>query len=116
MRAETRPSAHRPAHAAAGYHTGRQSGAALAVKLAGPILAAAAEIVYVLLILVAAIASGAAAVVGIATWRWRRRRLDAARAEVPANSFRSGPSSRSHRRHGPRSSAPASCTCTCTAS
>ena len=59
-------------------------GAALAVKVAGPVLAAMAELVYVLLIVVAAIASGAAVtLIGIAAWRWRRR-LDAARAEVPA--------------------------------
>jgi hypothetical protein len=60
-------------------------GAALAVNPAGPILAAVAELVYVLLIVVAAIASGAAVtLIGIAAWRGRRRRLDATRAEVPA--------------------------------
>ena len=59
-------------------------GAALAVRLAGPVLAAA-EVVYVLGIVVAVIVGGAAVALMVAlASRWRRRRLDAARAEVPA--------------------------------
>jgi hypothetical protein len=58
-------------------------GAAFAVRLAGPVLAAAAEVVYVVGIVVAATAGGAAVAVLVAqAWRWRRQRLDAARAEV----------------------------------
>jgi hypothetical protein len=56
------------------------AGAALAAKLAGPVGAAAAELVWVLGIVVAIIAGGAAvALMGGWAWRWRRRRLDAAR-------------------------------------
>ncbi|MGN6175493.1 MAG: hypothetical protein ACTHPS_21470, partial [Streptosporangiaceae bacterium] len=59
-------------------------GAALAVRLAGPVLAAA-EVVYVLGIVVAVTVGGAAVALMVAlASRWRRRRLDAARAEVPA--------------------------------
>ena len=58
-------------------------GAAFAMRLAGPVLAAAAEVVYVVGIVVAATAGGAAVAFMVAqAWRWRRRRLDAARAEV----------------------------------
>jgi hypothetical protein len=58
-------------------------GGALAVRLAGPVVAAAAEVVYALGIVVAATVGGVAVALIVAqAWRWRRRRLDAARAEV----------------------------------
>ena len=57
-------------------------GAALAVKLAGPVLDAAAELLRVLLITAGVIVGvGAASLVGLA-WRWRSRK-DAARAMPP---------------------------------
>jgi hypothetical protein len=56
-------------------------GAAVAVKLAGPVVATVSEIVYVLMIVVAVLAGvGAAGVVGVVLWRWRHPRPDAARA------------------------------------
>jgi hypothetical protein len=51
-------------------------GAAFAVRLAGPVLAAAAEVVYVIGIVVAATAGGAAVAFMVAqAWRWRRAPL-----------------------------------------
>jgi hypothetical protein len=90
-------------------------GAAFAVRLAGPVLAAAAEVVYVVGIVVAATAGGAAVAVLVAqAWRWRRRRLDAARAEVlTAPSAAGRPAA--PRTRGVRWSGPARSTCTCTA-
>jgi hypothetical protein len=58
-------------------------GAALAVKLAGPVLDAAAELLRVLLIAAGVIVGvGAASLVGLIAWRWRWRK-DAARAMPP---------------------------------
>ena len=58
-------------------------GAALAVKLAGPVLDAAAELLRVLLIAAGVIVFvGAASLVGLIAWRWRSRK-DAARAMPP---------------------------------
>jgi len=58
-------------------------GAALAVKLAGPVLDAAAELLRVLLITAGVIVGvGAASLVGLIAWRWRSRK-DAARAMPP---------------------------------
>ena len=58
--------------------------AALAVKLAGPVLDAVGELVHVFLIVAAGILGvGAASLVGLLTWRWRRPRPDAARAMPP---------------------------------
>jgi hypothetical protein len=58
-------------------------GAALAVKLAGPVLDAAAELLRVLLIVAGVIVGvGAASLVGLIAWRWRSRK-DAARAMPP---------------------------------
>ena len=58
-------------------------GAALAVKLAGPVLDAAAELLRVLLIAAGVIVgAGAASLVGLIAWRWRSRK-DAARAMPP---------------------------------
>jgi hypothetical protein len=51
-------------------------GAALAVKLAGPVLDAAAELLHVLLIAAGVIVGvGAANLVGLLAWRWRRSRF-----------------------------------------
>jgi hypothetical protein len=59
-------------------------GAALAVKLAGRAVAAVGELVHVLLIVVVVIGGvGAAGLVAFITWRWRRTRIDAARAISP---------------------------------
>ena len=59
-------------------------GAALAVKLAGPVLAAVAELLHVFLIVAGVIVGvGAASLVGLLTWRWRRTQADAARAMPP---------------------------------
>jgi hypothetical protein len=59
-------------------------GAALAVKLAGPVLDAAAELLHVLLIAAGVIVGvGAASLVGLLAWRWRRWHPDAARAMPP---------------------------------
>jgi len=56
-------------------------GAALAVKLAAPVVAAAAELVHVLLVIVVVVlAVGAVGLVALLAWRWRHRRPDAARA------------------------------------
>jgi hypothetical protein len=54
----------------------------LAVALLGPaVTAAAATLLHVLLIVAGvAVGAGAAGVVGLLTWRWRRSRLDVARA------------------------------------
>ena len=59
--------------------------AALAVKLAGPVLTAASEFLQMVLIAAGiSVGVGAAGVVGLLTWRWRRhRRTDAARATLP---------------------------------
>jgi hypothetical protein len=58
--------------------------AALAVKLAGPVLAAVGEVVYVLVIVVAVTTGvGAISLVGLLIWRWRRTHMDAARARPP---------------------------------
>ena len=60
-----------------------RSCAALAVKLAGPVLDAAAELLRVLLIAAGVIVGvGAASLVGLIAWRWRSRK-DAARAMPP---------------------------------
>jgi hypothetical protein len=54
------------------------------VKVAGPVAAAAAELVWVLGIVVAVIAGGAAIAFMVAlASRWRRRRPDAARTSYP---------------------------------
>jgi hypothetical protein len=54
------------------------------VKVAGPVAAAAAELVWMLGIVVAVIAGGAVvALLGGWAWRWRRRRLGAARTSYP---------------------------------
>jgi hypothetical protein len=59
-------------------------GAALAVKAAGPVLAAVAELVHVLLIVAGVIVGvGAAGLVGLLAWRWHRTQADAARAMPP---------------------------------
>jgi hypothetical protein len=59
-------------------------GAALAVKLAGPVLAAVAELLHVFLIVAGVVVGvGAASLVGLLTWRWRRTQADAARAMPP---------------------------------
>ena len=58
-------------------------GAALAVKLAGPVLDAAAELLRVLLIAAGVIVGvGGASLVGLIAWRWRSRKA-AARAMPP---------------------------------
>jgi len=60
-----------------------RSCAALAVKLAGPVLDAGAELLGVLLIAAGVIVGvGAASLVGLIAWRWRSRK-DAARAMPP---------------------------------
>ena len=66
-------------------------GAALAVKLAGPVLDAAAELLHVLLIAAGVIVGvGAASLVGLLAWRWRRGN-DAARAMPPRRRWRGPP-------------------------
>jgi hypothetical protein len=58
--------------------------AALAVKLAGPVLAAVAELLHVFLIMAGVVVGlGAVGLVGLLTWRWRRWQKDAARAMPP---------------------------------
>jgi hypothetical protein len=58
--------------------------AALAVKLAGPVLGALAELLHVFLIVAGVIVGvGAASLVGLLAWRWRRWHQDAARAMPP---------------------------------
>ncbi|HXF20094.1 MAG TPA: hypothetical protein VN597_06530, partial [Streptosporangiaceae bacterium] len=60
-----------------------RSCAALAVKLAGPVLDAAAELLRVLLIAAGVMVGvGAASLAGLIAWRWRSRK-DAARAMPP---------------------------------
>jgi hypothetical protein len=55
-------------------------GAALAVKLAGPVVAAVGELVHVPVIAAVVIVGvGAVWVGGLLAWRWRRPRRDAAR-------------------------------------
>ena len=72
-------------------------GAALVVKLAGPVLDAAAELLRVLLIATGVIVGvGAASLVGLIAWRWRSRK-DAARA-MPREHWWRGPPRRSRRR------------------
>ena len=59
-------------------------GAALVVAVAGPVLAALAEILHVFLIAAGVIVGvGAASLVGLLAWRWRRTQADAARATPP---------------------------------
>jgi hypothetical protein len=56
-------------------------GAALFVNAAPVVLGAAAELLHVFLIVAGVVVgTGAAGVVGLLTWRWRRKRLTAARA------------------------------------
>jgi hypothetical protein len=58
--------------------------AALAAKLAGPVLAAVGEVVYVLVVVVAVTAGvGVISLVGLLIWRWRRTHKDATRARPP---------------------------------
>jgi hypothetical protein len=58
--------------------------AAAVVKLAGPVVAAVGELVHLALIVAGVIVGvGAIGLVGVLTWRWRRPRLDAARARPP---------------------------------
>ena len=58
--------------------------AAAVVKLAGPVVAAVGELVHLALIVAGVIVGvGAIGLVGVLTWRWRRPRLDAARATPP---------------------------------
>jgi hypothetical protein len=58
--------------------------AVLAAKLAGPVLAAVAELLHVFLIVAGVIVGvGAASLVGLLAWRWRRWHPDAARAMPP---------------------------------
>ncbi len=58
--------------------------AAAVVKLAGPVVAAVGELVHLALIVAGVIVGvGAIGLVGVLTWRWRRPRLDAARAMPP---------------------------------
>jgi hypothetical protein len=58
--------------------------AALAVKLAGPVLGALAELVHVFLIVAGVVVGvGAASLEGLLAWRWRRWHQDAARAMPP---------------------------------
>jgi hypothetical protein len=75
-------------------------GAALAVKLARPVVAATGELVHVLVIVaVVIVGAGAVCVGGLLAWRWRRLRLDAARTAPPAFARRRwcGPPRRSRR-------------------
>jgi hypothetical protein len=56
-------------------------GAALFINAAPVVLGAAAELLHVFLIVAGVlVGTGAAGVVGLLTWRWRRKRLTAARA------------------------------------
>jgi hypothetical protein len=60
-------------------------GAALAVNVAGPVVAAVGELFHVLVIVAGVIVGvGAVCVGGLLAWRWRRPRLDAARTAPPA--------------------------------
>jgi hypothetical protein len=80
-------------------------GAALAVRLAGPVVAAAAGLLHVLLIAAGVIVGlGAASLVGLLAWRWRLQK-GAARAIPPVFPSR-GPPSRC-RRNGERANYPA---------
>jgi hypothetical protein len=58
--------------------------AVVVVRIAGPVLAAVAELLHVFLIVAGVIvAVGAASLVGLLAWRWRRWHPDAARAMPP---------------------------------
>jgi hypothetical protein len=58
--------------------------AALAVKLAGPVLTAVSELLQMVLIAAAVIVGvSAAGLVALLTWRWHHRHTDAARATLP---------------------------------
>jgi hypothetical protein len=58
--------------------------AALAVKLAGPVLSAVSELVQMVLIAAAVIVGVSAnGLVALLTWRWHHRHTDAARATLP---------------------------------
>jgi hypothetical protein len=90
-------------------------GAALAVKAAGPVVAAVGELVHVLLVVVAVVAGVAGAcLVAAGAWRlYRWHHEDSARtlATPPAGC---GPLSPSHRRSTTRSGRRRRYTCTCT--
>jgi hypothetical protein len=59
-------------------------GAAVAVKLAAPVLAAASELLNIVLIAAAVIGGlGAAGLVALLAWQWRRTLAGAARATPP---------------------------------
>ncbi len=59
-------------------------GAVLAVKLAGPAVAAVAGLIHLFLIVVVVIGgAGAVGLVAFITWRWRCTRIDAARTMPP---------------------------------
>jgi hypothetical protein len=74
-----------------------RSCAALAVKLAGPVLDAAAELLRVLLIAAGVIVGvGAASLVGLIAWRWRSRKTRP--APCPRERWWRGPLRRSRRR------------------
>jgi len=61
-------------------------GAALFISAAPVLLGAAAELLHVFLIVAGVVVgTGAAGVVGLPTWRWRRKRLTAARARTPGS-------------------------------
>jgi hypothetical protein len=68
-------------------------GAALAVKLAGPVAAAAAELLHIVLIVAGVIVGvGAVSLGGLLAWRWRHSQSDAARAiAVPPRVVRAAP-------------------------
>jgi hypothetical protein len=74
-------------------------GAALAVKLAGPVAAAVAELLHELLITVVLLGLGAAGLAGLLAWRWRRYRPDAARATYPPKSVRAAAGKRRQQIH-----------------
>jgi hypothetical protein len=58
--------------------------AVLAAAVAGPVLAAVAELLHVFLIVAGVVVGvGAASLVGLLAWRWRRWHPDAARAMPP---------------------------------
>jgi hypothetical protein len=72
-------------------------GAALAVKLAGPVLDAATELLRVLLIAAGVIVGvGAASLAGLIAWRWRSRKTRP--APCPRERWWRGPPGRSRRR------------------
>jgi len=58
-------------------------GAALAVNLAGPVVAAAAELLHIVLIVAGVIVGvGAVSLGGLLAWRWRHSQSDAARSDA----------------------------------